>query len=92
MAFGLKQMKEGERTCTRCPKPKLSHKLDIMNLKCILHRAMIFSAEKFYSADIHYHNKVLWHVENIGNTLKKIVFDNVNYKDYCTNCIIHVHI
>jgi len=61
-------MKEGEETRARCPKLELAHKLDIMNLKCILHRALVFSAENFYSADIHYHNKVLWHVENVGNT------------------------
>lgn len=30
-----------------------------------------FSAEKFYSVGIHYHNTVWWHVENVGNTLKK---------------------
>lgn len=72
VTFGLKQMEEGDMTCARCPKSELSHKLDVMHLKCILQRALIFSAEKFYSADIHYHNKVLRHVENVGNTLKKL--------------------
>lgn len=41
VAFGLKQMKEDERTCATCPNPKLCHKLDVMNLKHILHKTLI---------------------------------------------------
>lgn len=49
VAFGLKQMKEGERICARCPNSKYSHKLDVMNLKRLLHKTLIFFLLKSFT-------------------------------------------
>lgn len=91
MAFGLKQMKEGERTCARCPKPKLSHKLDVMNLSVSCTEPCFFLLKTFTVQTYIIITKFCGKLKMYG-THKKIAFDNVNYKDYCTNCIIHVHI